>query len=262
MKLITKSLTVTALSMAGLAAVNTQAPHVQAATVDVTNATITAPSVAVWDGIENANFTGRELKANTTWKVIRTAYDGRGNKWFDLGNNQWILAKYTDQDSHESNQTHAEPTTSNYAQQVTPSQPKQQATQTYQSYVAPVQKQQAVQSQQSYVAPVQKQQAVQPQQSYVAPAQKQQVVQSQVTDAPSATSSVEESAKAWIANHESGGSYSARNGQFIGKYQLSASYLGGDYSAENQERVANNYVKGRYGSWAGAQQFWQIHGWY
>ena len=78
MKLITKSLTVTALSIAGLAAVNTQAPHVQAATVDVTNVTITAPSVAVWDGIENAHFTGHELKANTTWKVFKTAYDGRG----------------------------------------------------------------------------------------------------------------------------------------------------------------------------------------
>lgn len=261
MKLITKSLTVTALSIAGLAAINTQAPHVQAATVDVTNVTITAPSVAVWDGIENAHFTGHELKANTTWKVLKTAYDGRGNKWFDLGNNQWILAKYTNQDSDKSNQTYVEPTTSNYSQQVTPVQ-KQQTVHVQQSYVAPVQKQQTVQTQQSYVAPVQKQQAVQPQQSYVAPAQKQQVVQSQVTDAPSATSSVEESAKAWIANHESGGSYSARNGQFIGKYQLSASYLGGDYSAENQERVANNYVKGRYGSWAGAQQFWQMHGWY
>ena len=229
MKLITKSLTVTALSMAGLAAVNTQAPHVQAATVDVTNATITAPSVAVWDGIENANFTGKELVHGTTWKVIRTAYDGRGNKWFDLGNNQWILAKYTNQDSDKSNQTYVEPTTSNYSQQVTP---------------------------------VQKQQTVQTQQSYVAPVQKQQAVQSQVTNAPSATSSVEESAKAWIANRESGGSYSARNGQYVGKYQLSASYLGGDYSAENQERVANNYVKGRYGSWASAQQFWQMHGWY
>ena len=33
---------------------------------------------------------------------------------------------------------------------------------------------------------------------------------------------------------ESGGSYSARNGQYIGKYQLSASYLNGDYSAANQ----------------------------
>ena len=44
-------------------------------------------------------------------------------------------------------------------------------------------------------------------------------------------SSSEEAAKAWIANKESGGSYTATNGQYIGKYQLSASYLNGDYSA-------------------------------
>ncbi|UKM63002.1 aggregation promoting factor [Levilactobacillus phage ENFP1] len=70
------------------------------------------------------------------------------------------------------------------------------------------------------------------------------------------------SAKAWIANKESGGSYSAQNGQYIGKYQLSASYLNGDYSAANQERVANKYVAQRYGSWEAAQSFWQSHGWY
>ena len=64
------------------------------------------------------------------------------------------------------------------------------------------------------------------------------------------------------ANKESGGSYTATNGQYIGKYQLSASYLNGDYSAANQERVANQYVTSRYGSWVAAQQFWQSHGWY
>ena len=69
-------------------------------------------------------------------------------------------------------------------------------------------------------------------------------------------------AKAWIAARESGGSYTARNGQYIGKYQLSASYLNGDYSAANQERVADQYVASRYGSWSGAQAFWQSHGWY
>ena len=75
-------------------------------------------------------------------------------------------------------------------------------------------------------------------------------------------SSSEEAAKAWIANKESGGSYTATNGQYIGKYQLSASYLNGDHSAANQERVANQYVTSRYGSWVAAQQFWQSHGWY
>lgn len=69
-------------------------------------------------------------------------------------------------------------------------------------------------------------------------------------------------AKAWIAARESGGNYGATNGQYIGKYQLSASYLNGDYSAANQERTADQYVASRYGSWTAAQAFWQSHGWY
>ncbi|MBB1080035.1 LysM peptidoglycan-binding domain-containing protein [Limosilactobacillus sp. STM2_1] len=97
-----------------------------------------------------------------------------------------------------------------------------------------------------------------------------QTVQQQSTNQQSATttnysSSVsgnDASAKAWIAARESGGNYSARNGQYVGKYQLSASYLNGDYSEANQERVADQYVASRYGSWSAAQSFWQSHGWY
>lgn len=77
-----------------------------------------------------------------------------------------------------------------------------------------------------------------------------------------ATTSDSSSAKAWIANKESGGSYTATNGQYIGKYQLSSSYLNGDYSAANQEKVANNYVSSRYGSWEAAKSFWLSNGWY
>ncbi|MFC6206489.1 aggregation-promoting factor [Levilactobacillus tongjiangensis] len=82
------------------------------------------------------------------------------------------------------------------------------------------------------------------------------------TSASTGVSGSEASAKAWIANKESGGSYSATNGQYIGKYQLSSSYLNGDYSAANQEKVANSYVASRYGSWSAAQAFWQANGWY
>ncbi|MBF7121216.1 aggregation-promoting factor [Pediococcus pentosaceus] len=85
------------------------------------------------------------------------------------------------------------------------------------------------------------------------------------TSTPTTTSTVsggEASAKAWIANKESGGSYSATNGQYVGKYQLSSSYLNGDYSAANQERVADNYVKSRYGSWSAAKSAWLSQGWY
>ena len=78
----------------------------------------------------------------------------------------------------------------------------------------------------------------------------------------SSVSGNDAAAKAWIAARESGGSYTAQNGQYVGKYQLSASYLNGDYSAANQERVADQYVASRYGSWSAAQAFWQSHGWY
>ena len=72
----------------------------------------------------------------------------------------------------------------------------------------------------------------------------------------------EASAKEWIANKESGGSYTARNGRYVGRYQLSSSYLGGDYSPAHQEEVADAYVKNRYGSWVAAKAFWVAHGWY
>lgn len=72
----------------------------------------------------------------------------------------------------------------------------------------------------------------------------------------------EAEAKEWIAQKESGGSYTATNGRYIGRYQLTDSYLNGDYSAENQERVADAYVSGRYGSWTAAKNFWLNNGWY
>ena len=81
--------------------------------------------------------------------------------------------------------------------------------------------------------------------------------------APAATvSGSEAEAKEWIAQKESGGSYTATNGRYIGRYQLTDSYLNGDHSAENQERVADAYVAGRYGSWTAAKNFWLNNGWY
>ena len=82
------------------------------------------------------------------------------------------------------------------------------------------------------------------------------------TVAASTVSGSEAEAKEWIAQKESGGSYTATNGRYIGRYQLTDSYLNGDYSAENQERVADAYVAGRYGSWSAAKNFWLNNGWY
>ena len=97
--------------------------------------------------------------------------------------------------------------------------------------------------------------------TYEAPAAS--VTAAEETSASTSTvSGSEAEAKEWIAQKESGGSYTATNGRYIGRYQLTDSYLNGDYSAENQERVADAYVAGRYGSWSAAKNFWLNNGWY
>lgn len=95
-------------------------------------------------------------------------------------------------------------------------------------------------------------------------ASQQQASQQQTmqTTQQAVASSSEQAARDWIASRESGGSYTAQNGNYYGKYQLSSAYLGGDYSAENQERVADSYVLNRYGSWANAKSHWLQNGWY
>ena len=86
--------------------------------------------------------------------------------------------------------------------------------------------------------------------------------ESEVSAVGTGESSAEASARAWIVQRESGGDYNARNGKYIGKYQLDKSYLNGDYSPANQEKTAERYVKQRYGSWVNAQKHWQKHNWY
>lgn len=96
-----------------------------------------------------------------------------------------------------------------------------------------------------------------------APQPVQQVYQAQPAPTPQVQLSVSEAeAKEIIAFKESGGSYTAQNGQYYGRYQLSLSYLNGDLSPANQERVADQYVLNRYGSWAAALGFWSVNGWY
>ncbi|HHZ8366650.1 TPA: LysM peptidoglycan-binding domain-containing protein [Enterococcus faecium] len=91
------------------------------------------------------------------------------------------------------------------------------------------------------------------------------VAETQSAPAATATTTTATStnaAKEWIAQKESSGSYTATNGRYIGRYQLDSSYLNGDYSAANQEKVAEQYVASRYGSWEAAKAFWEANGWY
>lgn len=113
------------------------------------------------------------------------------------------------------------------------------------------------------------QQAAQGQQSQqsqqVTPAASSQQATTNYNTTSNYTSNVsgdEQAAKEWIAVRESGGSYTAQNGRYYGRYQLDASYLGGDFSPANQDRVADQYVASRYGSWSAAKSYWLSNGWY
>lgn len=161
--------------------------------------------------------------------------------------------------------------------QVAQAQPKQQVQQSQQQAQAPVQqvqpKQESAQvekndNEQVHVQPqVEQQQQAQPKQTVQAQP-KQQAQPQQVSQKPATTSnnsgnsSSEDAAKAAIANRESGGSYSASNGQYYGKYQLGKSMLNGDLSEANQEKTADNYVNDRYGSWSNALDHSDQYGWY
>lgn len=178
--------------------------------------------------------TGQVLGQNTHWKVIKTAINGQGQKWYDLGKDQWVNAKDV----------------AKGYQNITA---KQSVRRT-----APVS--QAPKAQKVVSAPTQNVR-VQYQHIQATSANSQQVQSTARTQTP-AVSGSEASARSYIVGRESGGSYSARNGQYIGKYQLSAAYLHGDFSPANQERVAQQYMQQRYGSWQAAAQHHRTFGWW
>ncbi|GBG94200.1 peptidoglycan-binding protein LysM [Ligilactobacillus salitolerans] len=110
-------------------------------------------------------------------------------------------------------------------------------------------------------APVQTQAPVQQKAASTYHATKAYTQKAQTTTQSSVSlSGSETAARQFIMARESGGNYNANNrGKYIGAYQLSADKLNGDYSRANQDRVANQYVQSRYGSWVNAQKYWNQH---
>ena len=89
------------------------------------------------------------------------------------------------------------------------------------------------------------------------------VQQSAPVATPTQSSTLDDNAAAnAIGAAESGNSYSAMNGRYVGRWQLDASYLNGDYSPANQDRVFQQYCNQRYGGINQALAFRQSHGWY
>ncbi len=246
--LFTKFMAVAAVTLTGVMATNLKSNTAHAATI-VNNDTdvvtinyVPGYGIAIWDNPDNPQLkNNNKLQHATSWKVFETAYDSQGNKWYDLGGGQWIEAKWTKAGLNSVN-----------------------------PYVA---FNQVASQSSSYSSSTQASNQVANTASYANAASSNNYSSASTTSSTSTTTSTtssytstatgsEADAKAWIANKESGGSYTAQNGQYYGKYQLSISYLNGDLSATNQEKVADNYVYSRYGSWTAAKTFWLANGWY
>lgn len=51
--------------------------------------------IKIWSNYENGSYTGMRAHDGTSWNVIRSVVDNRGRLWYQLGPNQWVLARYT-----------------------------------------------------------------------------------------------------------------------------------------------------------------------
>lgn len=216
---------------------------------------IDGQSIATWSNYYTARVTG-SVKDGSSWKVVKTARDAAGEKWYKIGKRQWIMAKYTTEATTASNSTYNANTTSTNTANSTTSSTGTGYTTSYSSsannygYGSSYNYSYSANAGSSNTS------------SYSASTSASTSTASASTSGSTSSSSSEAAAKAWIASKESGGSYTASNGNYYGKYQLSLSYLNGDTSAANQEKVANSYVQSRYGSWTAAKSFWQANGWY
>ncbi|MEK0396606.1 aggregation promoting factor [Lactobacillus delbrueckii] len=275
---VLKSVFAAGLALTGVAAIglgtNGQA---DAATIgdSVTVDYIDGQSIATWSNYYTATVTG-SVKDGSSWKVVKTARDASGEKWYKIGKRQWIMAKYTTEASTTSNSTYnanttstntanstynANTTSTNTANSTTSSTGTGYTT-SYSSsannygygsnYNYTYRANTGAANTSSYSAST----------TSSSTSASTSTASASTSNSTSTSSSSEEAAKAWIASKESGGSYTASNGNYYGKYQLSLSYLNGDTSAANQEKVANSYVQSRYGSWTAAKAFWQANGWY
>ena len=290
---VLKSVFAAGLALTGVAAIglgtNGQA---DAATIgdSVTVDYIDGQSIATWSNYYTATVTG-SVKDGSSWKVVKTARDALGEKWYKIGKRQWIMAKYTTEASTTSNSTYNANTTSTNTANSTYNANTTSTNTANSTYNANTTSTNTANSTTSstgtgyttsysssannygygsnYNYTYSANTGAANTSSYSASTTSSSTSASTSTASASTSSSTstsssssEEAAKAWIASKESGGSYTASNGNYYGKYQLSLSYLNGDTSAANQEKVANSYVQSRYGSWTAAKAFWQANGWY
>lgn len=89
-----------ALTLTGVATVNAVKPDsttakVQAATTKVKINYVPGYGVNIWDNYKGGHFTGQRAQHGTTWTVLDQKTDKKGRVWYQVGENQWIMAQYT-----------------------------------------------------------------------------------------------------------------------------------------------------------------------
>lgn len=260
-----KTILLSAALAASAIAVN--AKEADAATVKKANTTVTVSTGAsVFDGYELANMTGRLLRPGETVTVQDTARDVSGNEWLKVSEG-WIMSQWTDYDLASVSEQNTQTAQAQTAQQTEAYNVPKKTENKKVKADTPVKTQTQASLPEEKTQKTQSQSTVQSNPSTQSSASSQSVQSAQSSQNTARSSaktsaSTSNTAKEWIAQRESGGSYTARNGRYYGRYQLDSSYLKGDYSAANQEKVADNYVRNRYGSWENAKAHWLSNGWY
>lgn len=89
-----------ALTLTGVATVSAVKPEsttakVQAATTEVKINYVPGYGINIWDNYNGGHFTGQRAQHGTTWNVLDQKTDKKGRVWYQVGQNQWIMAQYT-----------------------------------------------------------------------------------------------------------------------------------------------------------------------
>lgn len=96
---LVKATAAAALTITGISAVQAVKPsatsHVQAATTQVKINYVPGYGINIWNNYNHGHFTGNRAKHGTTWNVLDTQTDAKGRTWYEIGEGQWIMAKYT-----------------------------------------------------------------------------------------------------------------------------------------------------------------------
>lgn len=90
----------TALAITGVGVVNavnsnSVTNQVEAATAKVKINYVPGYSINIWDDYNNPTFTGNRIKHGEVVNVISTAVDSKGKTWYEIGEGQWIQARFT-----------------------------------------------------------------------------------------------------------------------------------------------------------------------